>query len=406
MLKRLLSIFIFVMFFQSYATAEELPSNQTEHFKLHKSSIELSINDTPKQITRGELCRLIVDTVGIDRTIYENKDSKFTDVPKSHPYYADIMTVADMAIMRGFSDGSFNPDNSVTRAEYAIIMHRTLGYGKTDKPILINDVDKSHFAYESIKIALGYELMTLDENGNFRPYELLIMEPKGKLIVENPANKAVVWSSSNPAVATVDQTGQVTPKAAGQTTITVKTLDGTLSQTSQVKVTGVTTTNPDTTQEEGQPPNSTNDQSYTVVPGDTLYKIALQNHTTVESLMRENNLFSSSIYVGQVLRIPTTYTVITGDTMYLISKKLGVSLEKLITANPQVKNPTNIYIGQVFNIPGKNQLVTYKVKAGDTMYLIAVKHGISTLSLIQANPQVKKPNLLYIGQTLNIPLQS
>ena len=48
----------------------------------------------------------------------------------------------------------------------------------------------------------------------------------------------------------------------------------------------------------------------------------------------------------------TAYTVAKGDTMTWIAKKLGVTLNALIAANPQVKNPDKINVGQVLNIPG------------------------------------------------------
>jgi uncharacterized YkwD family protein/spore coat assembly protein SafA len=47
--------------------------------------------------------------------------------------------------------------------------------------------------------------------------------------------------------------------------------------------------------------------------------------------------------------------------------------------------------------------VTYKVVSGDTMWKIAVKYNVGVSEIIAANPQVTNPNLIYPGQTLNIP---
>jgi len=47
--------------------------------------------------------------------------------------------------------------------------------------------------------------------------------------------------------------------------------------------------------------------------------------------------------------------------------------------------------------------VTYKVVAGDSMWKIAVKHNVGVSEIINANPQVTNPNLIYPGQILNIP---
>ena len=63
------------------------------------------------------------------------------------------------------------------------------------------------------------------------------------VLPENATNKNVTWTSSNTAVATVDQTGKVTPVGSGETTITVKTVDGnktaTCTVTVHIPVTGV-----------------------------------------------------------------------------------------------------------------------------------------------------------------------
>ncbi|RJR12419.1 LysM peptidoglycan-binding domain-containing protein [Candidatus Parcubacteria bacterium] len=46
---------------------------------------------------------------------------------------------------------------------------------------------------------------------------------------------------------------------------------------------------------------------------------------------------------------------------------------------------------------------THTVQSGDTMWKIAVKYQVGVSEVIQANPAVKNPNLIYPGQKLNIP---
>jgi len=48
---------------------------------------------------------------------------------------------------------------------------------------------------------------------------------------------------------------------------------------------------------------------------------------------------------------PKTYTVKAGDTMFTIARRFGVSLDALIAANPQIKDPAKIQVGDVINIP-------------------------------------------------------
>ena len=49
---------------------------------------------------------------------------------------------------------------------------------------------------------------------------------------------------------------------------------------------------------------------------------------------------------------------------------------------------------------------TYSVKQGDTMTSIARAHGVDVNALIAANPQIKNPNSLNIGDKLTIPTPS
>ena len=90
--------------------------------------------------------------------------------------------------------------------------------------------------------------------------------------------------------------------------------------------------------------------TYTVVSGDSLFKISQIFNTTVEVLMRDNNLKSTSLNIGQELKVPcSTYTVQKGDTLFLIAQKYKISFDALKRAN-------NIYhdyldIGQVLKLP-------------------------------------------------------
>ncbi len=49
---------------------------------------------------------------------------------------------------------------------------------------------------------------------------------------------------------------------------------------------------------------------------------------------------------------------------------------------------------------------TYTVKAGDSIWKIAVKYETGVSEILAKNPQVKNPSLIYPGQKLTIPDQS
>ena len=48
---------------------------------------------------------------------------------------------------------------------------------------------------------------------------------------------------------------------------------------------------------------------------------------------------------------PQVYIVARGDTMLKIAKKFGVTMEALLAANPKIKNPNKIGVGDPINIP-------------------------------------------------------
>jgi lysozyme len=116
---------------------------------------------------------------------------------------------------------------------------------------------------------------------------------------------------------------------------------------------------------------------------------------------------------------PRTYTVHAGDTLSGIASRFGVSLGALEAANPQITNPNVIYVGEVIHLPGGSAAAPapapkpapapasgqkkYVVHSGDSMWGISVKFHVSFTALIQANPQVKNPNVIYPNEVINIP---
>jgi LysM repeat protein len=101
------------------------------------------------------------------------------------------------------------------------------------------------------------------------------------------------------------------------------------------------------------------------------------------------------------------YTVVSGDTMSGIAAKYGISLGQLEGMNPQVTNPNLIGVGQVLNVPGGSSPApapsggTYTVKSGDTLSGIAAKFGTTYQHLAQING-LSDPNKIYPGQILKV----
>lgn len=159
--------------------------------------------------------------------------------------------------------------------------------------------------------------------------------------------------------------------------------------------------------------------TYVVVKGDSLYTIGKKFGVSPEELMRFNNLSSNILQIGQVLKIPTknegiitpeniTYTVVKGDSLYTISKKYGITVDELMRYNNL--SSTSLQIGQILKIPttmddGGGIIITpiyenYTVKKGDSLYTIAKKFN-TTVDQIRKDNSLTSTNLS-IGQVLKI----
>ena len=51
----------------------------------------------------------------------------FTDLSKDHRFYNEMLFLEDKGIIKGYPDGTFRPDEEVTRAAAAIMIGRALG---------------------------------------------------------------------------------------------------------------------------------------------------------------------------------------------------------------------------------------------------------------------------------------
>lgn len=123
----------------------------------------------------------------------------------------------------------------------------------------------------------------------------------------------------------------------------------------------------------------------------------------------------------------TTYTVQPGDNLFRISLRFGVTVAALAQAN-NIANPNLIFVGQVLTIPAPGGTtpppptatpvpgaptatpapggtgggtVDYTVQPGDTLFKIATRFGTTVQAIVQSNG-ITNPNLIFPGQVLHI----
>ncbi|CDK43787.1 TPA: 1,4-beta-N-acetylmuramoylhydrolase [Listeria monocytogenes] len=189
---------------------------------------------------------------------------------------------------------------------------------------------------------------------------------------------------------------------------------------------------------------STNAKVYTVVKGDSLWKIANNNKVTIANLKAWNNLKSDFIYPGQKLKVsagstsntntskpstntntskPSTntntnakvYTVAKGDSLWRIANNNKVTIANLKAWN-NLKSDF-IYPGQKLKVsagsttntntakpstnnPSNSTVKTYTVKKGDSLWAISRQYK-TTVDNIKAWNKLTS-NMIHVGQKLTI----
>ncbi len=142
------------------------------------------------------------------------------------------------------------------------------------------------------------------------------------------------------------------------------------------------------------------------------------------------------------------HIVAKGDSLWSIANMHGCSLTELLAANPQISNPNNITLGEKVFLPdncqaantppttgnprptppeeintgiGVNDMseecreemcrelsnlprpLIYVVKKRDNIYQLAKCFNISMKELMQVNPHIKNPDMIYPGDKIFIP---
>ncbi|WP_170110142.1 LysM peptidoglycan-binding domain-containing protein [Peribacillus acanthi] len=151
-----------------------------------------------------------------------------------------------------------------------------------------------------------------------------------------------------------------------------------------------------------------------VQSGDVLWKIAQKYNVTTQAIMDANKIDPSNLQVGQQLVIPTaaptppptqptTYTVVSGDTLWKIAQKFGTTIDAIATLN-QLDSAKPLLVGQTIKIPEKAPVVEsvfHTVQSGDTLWKIALKYSTTVDSIVKAN-NLDPNKYLVVGQKLTI----
>lgn len=104
---------------------------------------------------------------------YSDYPQRFWDVPKDHWAFGYISELVDKGVLAGYEDGSFRPDNTVTRAEWAKIMVLAAGLPANDNNVYYTDMS-NHWANIYVNTAKDYLAAYTD--GTFKPDQAAVRE--------------------------------------------------------------------------------------------------------------------------------------------------------------------------------------------------------------------------------------
>ena len=120
-------------------------------------------------VTRAEFTAIAVRFTGKA----EKAECEFSDVPAGSWMYSAVASASEFGWIRGYEDGTFRPQNCVTRAEVCTVTNRMLGRSADsdyleshrDKIRSFTDLNDNHWAYAGIAEAVNAHSYKKTESG-------------------------------------------------------------------------------------------------------------------------------------------------------------------------------------------------------------------------------------------------
>jgi len=121
----------------------------------------------------------IVAPIPTDAATYSKT---FKDVPKTHTYYTMIHDMAKEGIISGYADGTFKPNETISRQHAALLINNAVKLQSTIQLKEFQDIPSNHIYYEAIQRLQTANLIQPDAKGNFNPSKALTRGEMAKII--------------------------------------------------------------------------------------------------------------------------------------------------------------------------------------------------------------------------------
>ncbi|MFM9412793.1 S-layer homology domain-containing protein [Peptococcus simiae] len=123
-------------------------------------------------MTRAEVATMFTRLLK-DRPVKgESYTSNFTDVNAGDWYANTVGYAVQKGIVSGYPDGSFKPNQPITRAEFSAIAARFAGL-TDEKDLTFTDLDASHWGYKAIRLAASHGWISGYPDNTFRPAQAI-----------------------------------------------------------------------------------------------------------------------------------------------------------------------------------------------------------------------------------------
>ena len=125
-------------------------------------SCQTSLFRPEEALTRGEAAHILCALPHRDGGEALGPEVAFTDVEADSPWYESVETVSALGVMRGYGDGSFRPEQGITRGEFAAALCRLLGWIER-RPLPYEVETGQHWGASAMEalvkagVLLGYE---------------------------------------------------------------------------------------------------------------------------------------------------------------------------------------------------------------------------------------------------------
>nr|WP_297170910.1 S-layer homology domain-containing protein [uncultured Agathobaculum sp.] len=124
--------------------------NTTEHMQYMNGYADGTFRPD-NTITRAEACQLLT---GLLAESSGGGDYAFIDVPENAWYASAVSEMTGFSLVNGYADGTFRPENTITRAEFVTILTR-LPHNDIGTTQSFTDVPPAHWAYSAVQTALA-----------------------------------------------------------------------------------------------------------------------------------------------------------------------------------------------------------------------------------------------------------